>query len=191
LKDLRWQYDWRGNSLQNIRLLVCNKCLDKPQEQLRTIRLPPDPLPVANARVEPYTADEEPNGPLGTATGAPLGLLQGAVMPYQYVSGATVAYGVKLPVLSVVGAGSVVTVTLSSPYTFTGAYPQVSVLGLTNTAATGFFTVTATSPMVFTYPLVGASVTGSLLGPNTSILTCNVGLPLGFTDVGQIAVPQA
>ena len=39
---LRWQVEWRGTTLQNIRLLVCSSCYDTPQEQLRTIGLPPE-----------------------------------------------------------------------------------------------------------------------------------------------------
>lgn len=50
--DLQWQFDWRGATLQNIRILVCSKCLDVPQEQLRAITLPADPLPIINARPE-------------------------------------------------------------------------------------------------------------------------------------------
>lgn len=54
LRDLRWQFDWRGPSLQNLRILVCETCWDQPQENLRTIVLPPDPLPVMNPRPEQY-----------------------------------------------------------------------------------------------------------------------------------------
>lgn len=58
LKDLRWQYQWAGAHLQNLRLLVCeNTCLDIPQEQLRSIIIPPDPLPVFNPRPEQYTQE--------------------------------------------------------------------------------------------------------------------------------------
>lgn len=49
-KDLQWQYEWRGNQLANIHWLVCKSCLDKPFENNRPIRLPPDPTPVLNAR---------------------------------------------------------------------------------------------------------------------------------------------
>lgn len=56
--NLRWQYDWRGTTMQNIRLLVCNTCYDTPQEQLRAIVLPADPTPILNPRVEPYAWDE-------------------------------------------------------------------------------------------------------------------------------------
>ena len=49
---LRWQYAWQGSSLQNLRLLVCPPCLDKPNPQLRTYVVPPDPLPFMNPRPE-------------------------------------------------------------------------------------------------------------------------------------------
>lgn len=55
---LSWQYDWRGTQLQNLRILVCEPCLDKPQRQLGTIILPPDPVSIINARPEQYYTDE-------------------------------------------------------------------------------------------------------------------------------------
>lgn len=55
--QLQWQMQWAGAMLYNTRLLVCRRCLDVPQEQLRTITLPPDPVPVMNARVEPFLQD--------------------------------------------------------------------------------------------------------------------------------------
>ena len=58
LKNLNWQYDWRGNALVNLQLLVCDKCLDTPSPWYRSIVLPPDPPPVINARPEPYAVDE-------------------------------------------------------------------------------------------------------------------------------------
>jgi hypothetical protein len=49
--DLTWQLDWRGNSLQNLRILVCRRtCLDIPNDQLRSFSPPADPLPVHNPR---------------------------------------------------------------------------------------------------------------------------------------------
>lgn len=59
--DLHWQFDYRGRTLQNIRILVCETCLDDPQPQLKPRILPPDPLPVLNARTEPYIYDETNN----------------------------------------------------------------------------------------------------------------------------------
>lgn len=58
LRDFSWQFDYRGQQLQNLKILVCQTCLDQPQEQLRPLALPPDPVPVQNARPEPYTLDE-------------------------------------------------------------------------------------------------------------------------------------
>jgi hypothetical protein len=52
--NLKWQYDWRGASLQNIRLLVCNSCYDTPQEQLRAIVVPADPVPINQPRTQDF-----------------------------------------------------------------------------------------------------------------------------------------
>lgn len=56
---LNWQYEYRGRTLQNIRILVCEICTDKPNEQLKPRIIPPDPVPIANARVEPFAYDSE------------------------------------------------------------------------------------------------------------------------------------
>jgi hypothetical protein len=56
--QLKWQYDWRGASLANTRILVCDTCYDAPQSQLRAIVVPADPVPIINPRVEPYAWDE-------------------------------------------------------------------------------------------------------------------------------------
>jgi len=56
--DLRWQYDWRGASLQNLKILVCETCYDAPQEQLRAIVVPADPTPIVNARVQDFVTAE-------------------------------------------------------------------------------------------------------------------------------------
>lgn len=55
--NLRWQYDWAGASLINRRILVCNICYDTPQEQLRAIVVPADPVPIINPRVPNYAQD--------------------------------------------------------------------------------------------------------------------------------------
>lgn len=57
---LEWQFEWRGLSLYNTRHLVCPRCLDEPQRQLGANIIPPDPLPLINARPEQYDMDEEP-----------------------------------------------------------------------------------------------------------------------------------
>lgn len=58
LYKLNWQMEWNAASLYNKRLLVCNSCLDKPNDQFRVIVLPPDPLPVLNARPEKFERAE-------------------------------------------------------------------------------------------------------------------------------------
>lgn len=55
--QLQWQYQWQGPKLQNQRILVCTTCYDTPQEQFRTIILPPDPVPILNPRPEQYTEE--------------------------------------------------------------------------------------------------------------------------------------
>lgn len=55
---MHWDMQWAGNQIINKRFLVCELCIDIPQEQLRTLILPPDPAPLFNARPEPYTIDE-------------------------------------------------------------------------------------------------------------------------------------
>jgi len=57
--SLRWQYDWRGASMQNIRLLVCDICYDAPQEQLRAIVVPADPVPIVDPRIQDFVAAEQ------------------------------------------------------------------------------------------------------------------------------------
>jgi hypothetical protein len=56
--DLHFQYEWRGTSLTNIYILVCDDCLDIPQEQLRAIVLPADPAPIYWPSVEDFAGDE-------------------------------------------------------------------------------------------------------------------------------------
>ena len=56
--DLRFQFDWRGASLQNTRLLVCSPCYDTPQNQLRAIVVPADPVPIQNPRVQDFVTAE-------------------------------------------------------------------------------------------------------------------------------------
>lgn len=59
LRALFWQMGWRGTAVQNLHIRVCTTCNDIPNEQLRTLILPPDPPPVFDARTEPYEIDEK------------------------------------------------------------------------------------------------------------------------------------
>lgn len=56
--ELRWQFQWAGNKLVNMRQLVCRRCNDIPQTQLRAIVLPADPMPVMNPRPQNYELAE-------------------------------------------------------------------------------------------------------------------------------------
>lgn len=58
LDRLVWQEQYRGLQLMSINLQVCPPCLDKPQRQLGTIILTPDPPPLMSALPEQYPVDE-------------------------------------------------------------------------------------------------------------------------------------
>ncbi len=89
--DLVWQDQWAGTHLYNIQILVCKeRCYDVPQEQLRTIILPPDPPPVLNARVPNFAYEEQtariiefnaPQNPPWGAGPQTLRCLQGGEIP--------------------------------------------------------------------------------------------------------------
>jgi hypothetical protein len=209
--ELKWQYDWRGAMIQNIRILVCDTCLDTPQEQLRSIVVPADPTPIVNARVQdfetaetnyqtvsaPPTIDPQTGIPIpGNTTlvtqdgqqlttqpyGPPVGLTQPAVMPLK----GTTQYAVKLPALSVSANGTtVITVTCSSPHGLT-TNDQISVEGVTNVKACGFYSVTVTTATAFTYETAQVIPAGALLTPTTRIITASVGLPYGYTQIPQV-----
>lgn len=49
---------WRGQQMANTLIMVCPSCVDAPAQFLKTITLPPDPMPVMNARPENYDAAE-------------------------------------------------------------------------------------------------------------------------------------
>ena len=71
--NLRSQYDWRGASLMDIKILVCNSCYDAPQEQLRAIVVPADPVPIVNPRIQDFvTASQDTRVTSGQNTVDPL-----------------------------------------------------------------------------------------------------------------------
>lgn len=59
LSDLQWQYDYRGNALVNLRILVCPQCLDEPDPYYLPRVLGPDPLPVIDPRPGFYAQQED------------------------------------------------------------------------------------------------------------------------------------
>lgn len=60
LYKLDYQFQYAGPGLVNLGILVCDRCLDVPSEFLRSIVIPPDPVPVKNPRPEFFAADEGP-----------------------------------------------------------------------------------------------------------------------------------
>jgi hypothetical protein len=219
--DLKWQYDWRGASLQNLRFLVCNDCYDTPQEQLRAIVVPADPVPIEQARIQDFAAAStdyqtitqptvydpttgipipstttlltqdgqnlttQPLGPNALPVRPFTGLEPGAIMPLQNNTGAAVAYDVLLPVVSVSSIGTtVISVTCSKPHGLqTNA--QISVEGVSNVVACGFYNVTPTTATAFTYMVNSIIPAGSLLTGTTRILTANVGVPYNYSQIPQ------
>lgn len=73
--NLSWQYDWAGASLINKRLLVCDPCNDVPQQQLRAIVVPADPIPIRNPRTQDYvTAEQNTRTTQGNTVNAQTGI---------------------------------------------------------------------------------------------------------------------
>lgn len=50
LSALQFQYEWRGDVLANTGFRVCRRCMDVPNQQFKTLHIPPDPVPVQNPR---------------------------------------------------------------------------------------------------------------------------------------------
>jgi hypothetical protein len=77
--DLSFQYDWAGATVQNKRLLVCRRCHDEMQSQLRSITLPGDPPPIINPRPETYNLPTTDYRVTQTAEG--VSVVQGIAVP--------------------------------------------------------------------------------------------------------------
>jgi len=210
--NLSWQFDWGGASLINKRILVCNPCLDLPQNQLRAIVLPADPVPIMNPRTENYMEAEtdyiiesgnttiDPTtgltitNPIYIVTqdgqnvsnqvvGIPGDIDPNAIQP-QFQN---VKYGVPLPILSMVVSSSptVITVTCSAAHGLS-TNSQVAVEGTGNKNTDGFFSVTVTTATAFTYTVQFPLTVGtSILGSTTVVKTAIVGIPRDFVQIPQ------
>ena len=211
--DLNWQYDWRGAALQNVRILVCNTCMDTPQEQLRAIVVPADPVPIDQPRTQdfaqaetnyntvsaPTVYDPVTGIPIPSTTtfvtedgknmttqpiGIPNDIDQSAVMPLE----GTTHYRVKLYPLSVSSIGSdQITVTFASPHNLS-TNDQIVVEGLSNPNATGAYSITVTTATAFTYQTNVVIPAGALLTGTTLMVTANIGLPYGYDQIPQTGV---
>jgi len=210
---LQWQFDYAGAGLINKRILVCSPCLDTPQAQLRSIILPADPVPIENPRVQDYAAAETSYVTTNSAPvydpitgipipptthllaqdgenltnqpiGAPQGLDQNAVQPLF----GSKAYRVNLNPLSIVSNGTtVVTVSCSSAHGLS-TNDQISVEGLKNNLADGFYSITVTTGTAFTYRTNNVIPSGNLIQGTTLMVTALVGLPYGYTQIPQTGI---
>ena len=87
LVDLQWQMEWAGNRLINTRILTYDP--DKPQRQLGTVFLPPDPPGKLNARPEQYAIDEVPVTTRVTMNGNIRAIMGGPPYRQRIISGDT------------------------------------------------------------------------------------------------------
>jgi hypothetical protein len=212
--DLSWQFDWRGSALQNLRILVCKDCLDRPQEQLRAIVIPADPTPIINARTQdfqlasvddfavsaPTTYNAQtglPNPPQNVLVtqdgqnltpqpiGIPADLDPSAVSPLN----GKLHFNVTIPVISVYSVGNnAITVTCSQPHGLQSGY-QFSIEGLTRKEASGFYNVTAaTTATVFTYTTNQPVPSGTISTSTTRVATADVGVPYNYNQIPQTGV---
>lgn len=216
LVDLHWQYDWRGPVVQNLRILVCNPCLDAFQEQQRAIVVPADPTPVVNARTQDFSIAESnyriisqqpeydpvtglpiPSNVFRVTEdgenrgvnpyGIPSSLTQNAVMPYD--GSVQKPFAVPLSLLSVTGdMSATVTVTCSKVHGLK-TDDQISVEGLNYRYANGFYSVDVVTATKFTYMTYENNPARSLLTPTTRIITALVGLPRGYTRIAKLYAP--
>jgi hypothetical protein len=212
LVNLEWQHQWAGTRLQNLWIRVCSRCLDVPQEQLRAIQLPADPVPVWQPRVENFVAAETNYRTVGEGTidpitglpipssdyrvtedcenrvtqeiGAPTGLIQSGIMPFN--GGIQKQFGVRLSPLSVTSNGTAtVSCTFSAPHGLK-TDDQIAVEGLSNPKACGFFSVSVSNPMAFTYITYSDIPSSPLLTGTTRMITCLIGLPYGDPQIPQV-----
>jgi len=211
--NLNWQYDWRGATLQNVRILVCDTCMDVPQEQQRAIVVPADPVPIDQPRTQDFAQAETNYQTITQATvydpvtgipipgtttlsaqngqnlltqpvGIPNGIDQSAVMPLE----GTTAYRVKLYPLSVSSVGTdQITVTFSAVHGLS-TNDQIVVQGLGNVHADGAYSITVTTATAFTYQTNVAIPAGALLTGTTLMVTANIGMPYGFDQLPQTGV---
>jgi len=210
---LQWQYDWRGAELQNVRILVCGTCKDTPQEQLRAIVVPSDPVPIQQPRTQDFAQAETNYSTISAPTvydpvtgipipstttlvtqdgqnmttqpiGIPNDIDQNAVMPLQNET----KYRVRLTPLSVSAIGTdQISVTFASPHGLS-TNNQISVEGLSNKNACGAYSITVTTATAFTYQSNVVIPAGSLLTSSTLMLTANIGLPYNYDQIPQTGI---
>jgi hypothetical protein len=117
--------------------------------------------------------------------GRPVGEIQSAIMTLTV----PVAFGNTLSLLSVISNGTAtVSVTCAAPHGLV-TNSQVSVEGLADNTADGFYSIIVTSATAFTYMTYGDIAANSLLLPNTRIISVILGLPRGYKKIPKIFGP--
>lgn len=213
--DLRWQFDWRGASLTNIRILVCRNCYDQAQQQLRAIVLPADPVPITNPRVQeyvtpipdyrmtsgpnavyPFTGIQMPTGQLRVtsdddeATGdfrvtQQTGPTASTLNEQPGLEQGAAMYSTRLAIASMTADGSTIISVTTSDPHGMVSGNYVSVEGTSLTNTNGFYTVTVTGDYTFTYMVTAPVMIGTSILTPTTIVTA--------TNVGtpyDMGIPQ-
>lgn len=156
---LRWQFDFQGPVLQNLRFLVCDTCYDRPQEQNKPVIIPADPVPIANARPMDYTtAETDWRVTQNSNIRITQDDLPRVVQSSQWQS---------FPTLTTAGTGTVATVTYSGPVIAIGT--TITITGVVPNLYNGSFIVTASSAgsVSFASTATGSQITaGSLILPS-------------------------
>lgn len=213
--QLQWQFQWGGASLFNKRILVCSDCNDVPQQQLRAIVLPQDPVPTPNPRVQDYAVSEsnirttsgqdttntntgipvpgdvvritqDDQTRVTQETGVPVGLDVNAAMTLID----TVTYGAVVPVLSITSNGTPqVNITCSSAHGL-ATNDQISFSGLSDPQADGIYSITVTSGTAFNYIAGPPIAAGSLLTSTSRVVTVSVGIPYNYDVIPNTGLPN-
>ena len=209
---LSWQMDFRGPVLQNIRLLVCDRCMDEPAYQAKAIILPADPVPIVQPRPEWFTQSEGdfrvttappvidpvtgipiPQGvQLATTQGAnrianPVGKPNDAPLAAVETFYQKVQYGPQLSVITALGDGNnKVTVNCSVAHGLsTGS--QVVAQGMLASYADGPWSVDIViSATSFAYYVQNQIPQGVLWSSTSVIWTANIGAPYGVFGYPQV-----
>lgn len=214
--DLKWQYQYAGAGLQNLRILVCCRCLDTPQDQLRSIVIPADPVPVINPRPEFYVLDEEGtssppfgsdfsadynadfghpgqkdfnadfNSDFNSGSGGDVGYPIGIDQRAQMPIVAGLFWAVPVKLISVLSNGSALITVNTNGPHGLSVNAQIGVQGLNNPLACGDFSIFVVNATQFTYIANTAIPTASMANNYTRMVTMNVGLPYGVTTIPAV-----
>ena len=189
--DLQWQYEWRGAALMNIKILVCRRCLDTPQENVRSIIVPADPQPIVNARVQDFDAAGNDYMVATTYTTDPrtgLPVPTSVVLTGQAPLVNAAQWAQTLTPLSITSSGTkTIAVSFAAPHGLTtGA--QIGVLGSLKGLVDGIFTVTAVTATLLNYTFGKVVPAASLLTATTVVRTANIGVPYNASGVPQTGV---